>query len=33
LRAELTALKKERDGMFEGLVERESPKKQRITRR
>ena len=27
LRAELTALKKERDGMFEGLVERESPKK------
>ncbi|KFY16153.1 hypothetical protein V492_01533 [Pseudogymnoascus sp. VKM F-4246] len=33
LRAELTALKKERDGMFEGLVERESPKKQRIPRR
>lgn len=32
LRAELTALKKERDGMFEGLVERESPKKQRIPR-
>ncbi|OBT64122.1 hypothetical protein VE03_06209 [Pseudogymnoascus sp. 23342-1-I1] len=33
LRVELTALKKERDGMFEGLVERESPKKQRIPRR
>ncbi|KFY32300.1 hypothetical protein V493_00331 [Pseudogymnoascus sp. VKM F-4281 (FW-2241)] len=33
LRAEMTALKKERDGMFEGLVERESPKKQRIPRR
>ncbi|OBT93314.1 hypothetical protein VE01_08377 [Pseudogymnoascus verrucosus] len=33
LRAELTVLKKERDGMFEGLVERESPKKQRIARR
>lgn len=33
LRAELMALKKERDGMFEGLVERESPKKQRIPRR
>jgi HAUS augmin-like complex subunit 1 len=33
LRLELTALKKERDGMFEGLVERESPRKQRAPRR
>lgn len=33
LRVELKALRKERDGMFEGLVERESPKKQRLPRR
>lgn len=33
LRVELKALVKERDGMFEGLVERESPKKHRLPRR